>query len=158
MKVIWAKAMISPATAGPIIWAVLKSTELTPTEAAKSSLGTRLGLPIMVLLPFAGAAADRYDRLRLARLLQSLPMGFAAILAVLVWFDWINVPLLFILTMLNGAAEGMWVPVRLTIAPNLVPKGDFAASVGVNRDPVISQTTPMRCAQAPTWETQPKAE
>lgn len=106
--------------------------ELTGSGALLGGLALAEVLPLMVLIPVAGAIADRYDRLRVARLLQAFPMGIAALLAVLALFDWISVPALFILVMAGGAGEGLWAPVRLAIAPNLVPEEDFAASVGVN--------------------------
>ena len=106
--------------------------ELTGSGALLGGLALAEVVPLIILIPFAGAIADRYDRLRVARLLQALPMGIAVVLAVLALLDWISVVALFVLVGLNGAAEGLWAPVRLAIAPNLVPKEDFAASVGVN--------------------------
>lgn len=47
-------------------------------------------IPILVLAPWAGSAADRYDRRRLLLVTQTVAVGLAGGLAALAWADLVN--------------------------------------------------------------------
>lgn len=87
---------------------------------------------ILVVMPLAGSLADRVDRLKLARIAQGAQMTMAAILASLTLLDVMSIPLLMVLIALSGAADGLWIPTRLAIVPDLVPREDLPAAIGIN--------------------------
>ena len=56
-------------------------------------------LPTVIIGPFAGEIADRFNRLRLFKISQILAMTQSAILLVLTATDSITIELLFVLTL-----------------------------------------------------------
>lgn len=85
--------------------------------------------PGILIAPIAGALADRHDRLVLAQLVQAFIMLVTALLAVLTLADMVDIWMLVALTALHGVGAGSWMPVRMAIAPNLVPREDIAAAI-----------------------------
>lgn len=91
---------------------------------AEASLGT-------LIMPIGGALADRFDRLQLARYSQFGAMIMSAILAVVTLGGMMNVWLLMVLIALSGAVDGIYMPTRSALMPNLVPREDMPAAIGV---------------------------
>jgi len=101
--------------------------------------GTWLGLvvfadlfPTVVVGPFAGAYADRSDRLRVTKISQALAMLQAAALFALTVSGLINIGLLLVLTLFGGVVAAFNQPARLALVPALVPRSDLTAAVAVN--------------------------
>ena len=88
--------------------------------------------PGIFIGPIAGALADRHDRLVLARMVQLFIMVVTAILAALTLAGLVDIWLLVALTVLHGAGAGFWNPVRMSIAPNLVPREDLTAAIALH--------------------------
>ncbi|MET0180795.1 MAG: MFS transporter [Novosphingobium sp.] len=84
-------------------------------------LGLAQFLPLLLLTPVAGLAADRYDRRRVAALANMLDLTIAVTLAVLTRNDALTLPILFALAALHGAARVFTSPAMSAIAPNIVP-------------------------------------
>jgi len=89
-------------------------------------------LPLLVLGPFGGVAADRVDRKRLMLATQAglflVSFGFANLVVsghVRVWH-------LFVFTMLTGLGWSFNMPVRQSVVPNLVPPEDLMNAVALN--------------------------
>ncbi|MXO72211.1 MFS transporter [Alteraurantiacibacter buctensis] len=84
-------------------------------------LGAAQFVPLAVLTPLAGVAADRFDRryvvvcANLVDCLIALVIGFAT------WSDALTLPLLFTLAAMHGAARVFNGPALSAIAPNIVP-------------------------------------
>jgi MFS family permease len=85
--------------------------------------------PGIFIGPIAGALADRHDRLVLARAVQAFIMAVTALLAALTLAGLVDIWLLVALTILHGIGAGFWTPVRMSIAPNLVPREDLAPAI-----------------------------
>lgn len=84
-------------------------------------LGLAQFIPLFLLTPLAGIAADRFDR-RIVVLFANLIDGCIAVtLAVLTYQDALNLPILFTLAALHGAARVFNGPALSSIAPNIVP-------------------------------------
>jgi len=88
--------------------------------------------PTIVIGPFGGALADRFDRLRVMRIAQSLVMLQALSLFALTVSGLITVELLIGLVLLGGLVDGLNQPARLALAPSLVPRSDLATAVAIN--------------------------
>jgi predicted MFS family arabinose efflux permease len=88
--------------------------------------------PTIVIGPFGGALADRFDRLRMMRIAQSAIMLQALTLFALTASGLITVELLIALVLFSGVVIGFNQPARLALAPSLVPRSDLATAVAIN--------------------------
>ena len=79
-------------------------------------------LPLFVLSPFSGLAADRFNRKTVARLTILLQLGGALILAWLTWTGQLRLSSLFAVAVLLGIVRAFNGPALSALAPNLVPK------------------------------------
>lgn len=79
-------------------------------------------VPLFLLTPFSGLAADRFNRRNVARLMVALQMACAATLALVTWQDAMTLPVLFGIAILLGVARAFAGPALSALAPNLVPK------------------------------------
>ncbi len=101
--------------------------------------GTWLGLmafamlfPTVVIAPIAGVAADRWDRLTLIKISQSLALIQALILFVVTAGGWMTPPLLLGLTLWLGIVAAFNVPARLALIPSLVREADIPTAIAIN--------------------------
>ena len=79
--------------------------------------------PVVVIAPFAGAAADRWDRLRVVKISQSLLLVQAIVLWAATASGHINVAMVVALTAIHGIIVAFNQPARLALVPSLVPRG-----------------------------------
>ena len=110
----------------------LLTWELTSLWIWLGIMAAAEALPIIVCAPIAGTYADRYDRRRLAIIVQFFVMAVTGLLAAVVLLDLINIYLLVLLTVLHGVTSSFWMPVRLAIVPNLVPREDLTAAIALH--------------------------
>ena len=79
-------------------------------------------LPLFVLTPFSGLAADRFDRRTLAQVTLVLQFACAAVLAWFTWNEAINLVVLYGVAIVLGISRTFLGPALSSLAPNLVPK------------------------------------
>jgi MFS family permease len=84
-------------------------------------LGLAQFIPLMLLTPVAGVAADRFDRRKVAAFSNAVDCIVALSLGALTWADALNLPVLFVLAAFHGAARIFSQPALSAIAPNVVP-------------------------------------
>nr|WP_314445534.1 MFS transporter [uncultured Sphingomonas sp.] len=84
-------------------------------------LGLVQFVPLALLTPVAGWAADRFERRTVARLANGVDLLIALCLALATWNDALNLPLLFSLGAMHGVARVFLGPSLAAIAPNIVP-------------------------------------
>jgi MFS family permease len=84
-------------------------------------LGLAQFVPLFILTPVAGLAADRFDRRYVVACANFVDLGLAALLAVLTYQDALTLPILFALAAAHGAARVFTGPAMSAIAPNIVP-------------------------------------
>ena len=84
-------------------------------------LGLAQFLPLFVLTPVAGWTADRFDRRVVAACGNASDCVVATVLAVTSYLGMLNLPLIFVLAALHGAARVFLGPSMSSIAPNIVP-------------------------------------
>ena len=89
-------------------------------------------LPLFILTPFSGLAADRFDRRALARLTVLLQLLCAAALAWTTWSGAIGLPVLFAIAIVLGIARGFAGPALSALAPNLVPKPILPTAIALS--------------------------
>ena len=80
------------------------------------------GLPQLVLAPFGGVAADRFDKRRLLVYSQTGVFILATVNAVLVVTGYIEVWHLAVLGLLQGFTTPFTMPTRTALVPDLVPE------------------------------------
>ncbi|MEE2694007.1 MAG: MFS transporter [Pseudomonadota bacterium] len=89
-------------------------------------------LPTLLVGLFAGAIADRANRLLLFRISQVLAMSQSAVLWFLTFSGLITADLLLIFTLYLGFIYGFAQPVRLSLIPSLVRPNDLHAAISCN--------------------------
>jgi MFS family permease len=87
-------------------------------------------VPLLVLAPWAGAAADRLDRRRVVLVTQVGAALLAASLALLTWLDLASAPVVIGWSLALGVATAFASPAALL--PSLVEPEDVASAVGLN--------------------------
>jgi MFS family permease len=89
-------------------------------------------IPNVVISPFAGALADRVDRIKLIRLTQLVAILQAWVLAVLSFTGLITVEELFALIFALGFVNAFNQPARLALIPSLVDAATLPSAVAFN--------------------------
>ncbi len=84
-------------------------------------LGAAQFVPLFVLTPVAGWAADRFDRRRVVLFANVIDCIIALTLALTTLADTLTLPLMFVLAAAHGAARVFNGPALSAIAPNIVP-------------------------------------
>lgn len=90
------------------------------------------GLPVLLLSPFAGIAADRFDRRRLLAAIQVAIAVPALAMAVLSAAGQLEVWHVFVAAFCIGAGSAFDWPARLSLVPNLVPRPQLQSAVALN--------------------------
>ena len=112
-------------------WLVL--TQLTHRNA--TALGVVMALqfgPHIVLLPFTGSAADRFDRRRILVLTQSVMFVLATTLGLLTLFGAVALWHVYAFALLLGCVTAFDGPASQTFVSELVGDRDLSNAVGLN--------------------------
>jgi MFS family permease len=88
--------------------------------------------PMLVLAPWTGSVADRFDRRRLLLLTQPLSALVAGSLAVVTAADVATAPLVICLMLAAGVVAAFSVPAQMALIASLVPPRDLASAVALN--------------------------
>ncbi len=89
-------------------------------------------LPLFILTPFSGLAADRFDRRRLGQLTVFLQLLCAAALGWFTWNGQITLVVLYAVAIVLGFARGFAGPALSSLAPNLVPKAILPTAIALS--------------------------
>lgn len=84
-------------------------------------LGLAQFVPLFLLTPVAGVAADRFDRRRVVLFANLIDCTIALLLALFTLNDALTLPILFALAAAHGAARVFNGPALSAITPNVVP-------------------------------------
>jgi MFS family permease len=88
--------------------------------------------PVILIAPFAGAVADRVDRLLVVKISQAALLVQAGVLWALTASGQINVGLVVALNAIHGIIVAFNQPARLALVPSLVPVADLGPAVAIN--------------------------
>jgi MFS family permease len=89
-------------------------------------------LPIMLFTLIGGVLADRHDRRRTLLTSQYIQMATAASLAVLVYFELVEIWHILLLSFTTGLAQAFGGPAYQALIPSLVDKKDLPNAVALN--------------------------
>ena len=89
-------------------------------------------LPMLLLAPFAGVAADRFERKRIMLTTQVALVIATATFATIIVTGRLEVWHLFAFTLLTGVGWTFNMPVRHSVVPNLVPHQDLMNAMALN--------------------------
>jgi MFS family permease len=112
-------------------WLVL--TELTDEDA--SAVGITMGLqfaPTLLLLPFTGMVADRFDRRRVLVVTQSSMAVLGGTLGVITLTGHVTLGMVYVFAFLLGVAAAFDAPARQAFVGELVPDSQLSNAVGLN--------------------------
>lgn len=107
---------------------------MAPKEAAfqLGLLGLVQFVPLLLLTPVAGWAADKWERRTVARLANSIDMLVALALGWVTHTDQLSLPLLFVLAALHGVARVFVGPAMTAIVPNVVPAESLPKAIAMS--------------------------
>jgi MFS family permease len=89
-------------------------------------------LPILVLAPWAGSAADRFDRRKLVLLSQLVATALGATLAALAWAGLAPVWVVMLMSLGLGVVSAFSAPASLALLADLVPRSHLQSAVALN--------------------------
>jgi MFS family permease len=105
---------------------------LTGSEFLLGVLNFCQFLPVLLLAPWAGGVADRFDRRRLLLVTQSVAVLLSATLAALALADLVGAPLVIVFALLLGVVSAFSAPAQQALVTQLVPERDLLAAVALN--------------------------
>jgi MFS family permease len=89
-------------------------------------------LPIMLFTLIGGVLADRYDRRRTLLASQYVQMSTSAALALLMYFQVVEIWHILVLSFVTGLAQAFGGPAYQSLVPSLVAKKDLPNAVALN--------------------------
>jgi hypothetical protein len=95
-------------------------------------LGLFQFVPLAILTPVAGWAADRFERRSVAIFSNLIDLLIAATLGWFTWVGGLTLPLLFGLAALHGVARVFSGPAMSAIAPNIVPPAVLPRAIAMS--------------------------
>ena len=122
----WWSQWIQHAALGWVVY------EITGSGALLGAVMGARAIPMVLLTPVSGMAADRYDRRRLMQASQGLAAAVSLAFGTALALDIVSTWMLFAFTMLMGASNVMDRPARFTTAFELVPREIAVKAVALN--------------------------
>ncbi len=106
--------------------------EITGSGALLGAVMGARAIPMVLLTPVSGVAADRYDRRRLLQASQALAAAVSLAFGAALALGAVSLWMLFAFTLLMGASNVMDRPARMTTAFELVPRDMAMKAVALN--------------------------
>ena len=89
-------------------------------------------IPVLVLVPWTGSAADRFDRRRLLLAAQTTAAALAAILSVLAWSGLATAWVVILFALGLGVTSAASIPAQQALVTQLVPAEEIPSAVALN--------------------------
>ena len=105
---------------------------LTHSAILMGTVGFCSQIPVLLLSPIGGLAADRYSRRAIILIAQTLMLLQAVALAVLTYTDRITVPYIVALALLMGTLNAFEIPARQSLYVHMVGKEDLPNAIALN--------------------------
>jgi MFS family permease len=110
-------------------WLALELTNSALMVGVVASAGS---LPILLFSLHAGVLVDRYDKLRIVKICQTLLLFEATALWWLTWSGHITIGWLITLAAINGAIGAVEIPARQAMQVDLVGRADLRDAIALN--------------------------
>jgi MFS family permease len=105
---------------------------LTGSELLLGVLAFSQFSPVLILAPWAGRAADRFDRKQLVIVVQSIAACLAALVAALAWTGHATAPAVIAISAGLGVCMAFSIPSASALLASLVSREDLPTAVGLN--------------------------
>jgi MFS family permease len=89
-------------------------------------------VPVLLLAPWAGSAADRYDRRHLLLATQLVSAALSGVLAALAWGGLARVWVVIVFALGLGVMSAFSAPASMALIGGLVPRNQLASAVALN--------------------------
>ena len=89
-------------------------------------------VPVLALAPWAGGAADRFDRRRLLLVTQSVAVALSAALGALAFAGLASVAVVILFALGLGVVSAFSAPAQQALVASLVPASDLASAIALN--------------------------
>lgn len=89
-------------------------------------------VPVLLLVPWTGSAADRFDRRRLLLVTQIVATMITALLAALTWVGLVQVWVVMLCAVGLGVTTAFATPASFALIGGLVPREDLGSAVALN--------------------------
>ncbi len=106
--------------------------ELTGSKLALGKVAAAFALPMLLVAPFGGVIADRFERRRVIRLGQLAVLASELVLLTLLWTGQLRFAHLLCGTLVMGVAFPLIMPSRQAIAVNLVGRASLTQAMAIN--------------------------
>ncbi|WP_144877365.1 MFS transporter [Microbacterium sp. 1.5R] len=115
-----------------IVTVMLHVFELTGSTFAVSMIAVAGLVPMVLAGLYGGMLADAFDRRRVALIAATVTFLSTALLAALTWTGAETIWWLYVLSIVNSAANSVGMATRTAIVPRLIPREQLAAASALN--------------------------
>ena len=105
---------------------------LTGSAVLLGLVGFSSQIPVLLISPFGGAIADRFNRRKILMLTQSSAMILAFVYAILTLTNRITIPEIFVIAILLGIVNAFDIPARQSFISELVGREDLINAIALN--------------------------
>jgi MFS family permease len=115
-----------------IVTVMLHVFALTESTFAVSMIAVAGLIPMVLAGLYGGMLADAFDRRRVALIAATVTFASTALLAALTWTGNETIWWLYVLSIVNSAANSVGMATRTAIVPRLIPRDMLAAASALN--------------------------
>lgn len=115
-----------------LVTVMLHVFTLTESTFAVSMIAVAGLVPMILAGLYGGMLADAFDRRRVALIAATITFASTALLAALTWTGGETIWWLYLLSMINAAANSVGMATRTAIVPRLIPRDKLAAASALN--------------------------
>ncbi len=115
-----------------IVTVMLHVFALTGSTFAVSMIAVAGLVPMVLAGLYGGMLADAFDRRRVALMAATVTFASTALLAALTWSGAETIWWLYVLSIVNSAANSVGMATRTAIVPRLIPREKLAAASALN--------------------------
>jgi MFS family permease len=105
---------------------------LTHSELLLGVLNFSQFAAVILLAPWSGAVADRFNRRHVAATMQGISVVVSGMLAALAFLDRATAPVVIVATLGLGVASAFSTPAQMALVTSLVPPEDIPTAVSLN--------------------------